>query len=563
MLLGPGGRIARWDGCLVKASTHMGFASLMYLVFFTSAGFSLSAANAATVALASVLPDIDTGGSYAGRLCPPLTRFIERKYGHRTLTHSLFIMALFVLVSLVPILAGCGTAACFLLGYGSHPFLDTCTPNGVRLFFPFSRLRCVFPFDGNAPHRFRIESGSKLDAALGVLLWLACIPALYVADMGYERFIRLTQHSVESAVRDYESFSPTAVVCAVMKARNALSGEIIEGRFPVAGALNPHTLVFVGADGRLHTVGKDFEADYTAEHIVCEKGEPATIAVRQLDMRYQVLGVLASEEGESYCLGEVATAFDVSFPLRPRAFSPVEGRGKRLRLTFARKSDIEDLGLGGMLATSGTVLVRSVVRRHEADSLVRAQCSPAGGTLITCVLNPGETIECRKLKGETVAAGDTLALRIIPAFYREEAALNDRKRVTAREHDRAALEDLDRTIAAAEEAARADSIEHANAEALATRGYIAGAAVGKSLEKWQKSRRALRRLVSNRALLMGRSALEQDRLRLASEQLRSRASVQALRCEVLAPAPGTLVEIRRDQSGGKEKVSFVIRSGPP
>jgi len=39
--------------------------------------------------------------------------------------------------------------------------------------------------------------------------------------------------------------------------------------------------------------------------------------------------------------------------------------------------------------------------------------------------------------------------------------------------------------------------------------------------------------------------------------------VQALRCEVLAPAPGTLVEIRRDQSGGKEKVSFVIRSGPP
>ena len=544
----------------MKAGTHAAFAELAYLLFFTTAGVSLSAGNAAAVACASILPDVDTGGSRVGRLCPPLTRLLERKFGHRTFTHSFLFIAILSLIALVPVLMGCEAAACALFGYASHPFLDTCTPNGVRLFYPFSRLRCVFPFDGGAPHRFRIESGSHLDTALGVVLWLSCIPALYVAGMGYERFIRLTQHSVESAVRDYEAFSPSAAVRVSLRARNGLSGELLAGQFPVAGALNAHTLIFVGPDGRLHSVGRDFEAEYTADNVVCEKGEPVTIVVRQVDMTYQVFGILGEDTAESYCFGDVVTAFDVPVPLRPHGFAPVEAAGKRVRLRFARKPDIEAMGLGGVLATSGAVMVRSVVRRG-ADTTALAGRSDAGGTLLTCVVNPGEGLDIRASIGRAVKSGDTLAVRIIPAFFREEAALSERKLVSARSRNMALRNDNDRAIAGAVAAAAADSAEHAGTIDLVRRGFLSAPAGRKTAAKWEKSRRMLQRLLETRALLGAREALEEDRLRLTAIELRARASVHARKCGVLAPAAGTLTAIRREQTGGKERVHFVIRAG--
>ena len=221
------------------ASTHVGFAGFLYLLLLTSAGVGLTALNALAVMVASVLPDIDTGASIIGRVLPPLTRLIERKFGHRTLTHSLPFAALLLLLFLLPLLAGIDLFACFFVGYVSHPLLDTCTPNGVRLFYPFSRVRCVFPFDGNSPHRFRVATGSKIDRALGILFFTACLPAFFVADQGYERFIRVAQHTIESAVRDYEVYARSSFVLASMEVHDQMTGEPLRGRFRVAGALNP------------------------------------------------------------------------------------------------------------------------------------------------------------------------------------------------------------------------------------------------------------------------------------------------------------------------------------
>ena len=546
----------------MRAVTHVSCAELVYLLFLTTAGISLSVWNAVAVAIASILPDVDSGGSRAGRLCPLFTRYLERKVGHRTLTHSLFLMAILFLVLLVPVLNGCEPAACFLVGYAAHPFLDTCTRGGVRLFFPFSRVRCVFPFDGSAPYSFRIESGSTLDTALGILLSLACIPALYIAGVGYERFIRLTQHSVESAVRDYEAFSPSAAVYVALRARGGLTGEILEGRFPVAGALDTHTLVFAGRDGRLHTVGKDFQAEYTAENVVCERGEPATIVVRQVDMRYRELGELGADSVESYFFGDVATAFDVPVPARPRTFSPLEGGGKRIRLRFARKSDIEALGLGEVLATSGIVVQRSVVR-PAADTTAGTKSPGAGGAIVTCSVNPGEQLDVRARRGCVVKCGDTLAVRLVPAFYREEAALSEKKLTVARERHLEALNNMDRAIAGAIAAAAADSADLAGTLELVRRGFVSPGAPRRGEARREKSARALERLVGSRALLAARSVIEEDRLRLAAAELRARATVHALKCEVLSPVPGTLTEIRREQSGEREKFHFVIRGGVP
>ncbi|MDR1339780.1 MAG: metal-dependent hydrolase [Prevotellaceae bacterium] len=45
-------------------------------------------------AILSILPDIDTTKSFIGKIFYPLAWFIGRRFGHRTLTHSLiFILA--------------------------------------------------------------------------------------------------------------------------------------------------------------------------------------------------------------------------------------------------------------------------------------------------------------------------------------------------------------------------------------------------------------------------------------------------------------------------------------
>ncbi|MGA9116797.1 MAG: metal-dependent hydrolase, partial [Bacteroidota bacterium] len=158
----------------MTAPAHISFGWLVYLVLLTPAGVRLSLLNGLVITAASLLPDLDTEASGIGRTLPFLSRFLEHRWGHRTLTHSLPFMGLLALV-LSPLLAHEGDLyACIMAGYASHPFLDSMTVNGVRMFYPFSPLRCVFPLEVNNPHRYRVRSGSGMDRTLTVLFLLAC-----------------------------------------------------------------------------------------------------------------------------------------------------------------------------------------------------------------------------------------------------------------------------------------------------------------------------------------------------------------------------------------------------
>ena len=546
----------------MKASTHVGFAGLVYLVLLTPAGVRPTVLNSLAVAAASVLPDIDSGSSSIGRLFPPLTRFLERRYGHRTLTHSLAFVALLVMISLVPLLAGIDLFACVLVGYASHPFLDTCTPAGVRLFYPFSGVRCVFPFDANSPRRFRVDTGSKLDVTLGFLFFAACLPAFYVASEGYERFIRLTQHSIESAVRDYEEYAPSAVVFATMDAHEELSGERLKGRFRVLGAVNGHTLVFQSRDGSLHTAGREFESDYVADNIVCSKGEPARSTVQTIDMSGRFLGGLMSggdSARESLFFGEVISAEEVDAPARIRSFSPVTCSGRRIRLNFARSSDLKELNLAWVLVTSGSVIVKTV-GNGSAPAGAGGPPEPArGGTLLAYPLNPGESVELKKQKGDTVKTGEILALRMVPTAFGAQKEVNEEKRAGTGARDRSSLEDMDRAVAASALAAGSDSLEYTNTVELVRRGYASPASLRKAELKWIRSRRACGKSVAARDLALRRMALDSARCTLAEAELAVKAGLHALKSEIRSPFPGILVDVIRDRVNGKERIVFCLR----
>ena len=145
-------------------------------------GVPLGVVNSAAVALASLLPDIDTGASLVGRALPFVSSRIERRFGHRTATHSAACIGLLALVGLPLAAHEADLYVCLLVGYASHSFLDTVTVNGVMLFYPFSAVKCVFPLEVNNPSRYRVQTGGRADRALGIFRLILKVRSLSSLD---------------------------------------------------------------------------------------------------------------------------------------------------------------------------------------------------------------------------------------------------------------------------------------------------------------------------------------------------------------------------------------------
>jgi inner membrane protein len=103
-----------------------------------------------TTVLAATFADIDVPSSIWGRTFKPISKAINRRFGHRTITHSL----LFLLVTWGIVKGICGLIetevpypTVYLLAYVSHIIFDMMTVQGVPLFYPYNKAPCVIPSD--------------------------------------------------------------------------------------------------------------------------------------------------------------------------------------------------------------------------------------------------------------------------------------------------------------------------------------------------------------------------------------------------------------------------------
>lgn len=109
--------------------------------------------------ICSLLPDIDHPKSPIGILFFPFSKWLDKKYGHRTITHSLFFLfggtALIKIIEALPFSSPLGGgregALIFFFAVLSHLILDMVTVQGVPLFYPIKRNPCVIP--GNQDYR--------------------------------------------------------------------------------------------------------------------------------------------------------------------------------------------------------------------------------------------------------------------------------------------------------------------------------------------------------------------------------------------------------------------------
>jgi len=106
---------------------------------------------AATVVF-SLLPDVDHTRSLIGKAFFPVAQWINRKFGHRTITHSLiFFIGLLVIIGALESFFSFSRAYFIIaaFAYGSHIIFDMCTKHGVLLFWPISKRPAVLPGNPN------------------------------------------------------------------------------------------------------------------------------------------------------------------------------------------------------------------------------------------------------------------------------------------------------------------------------------------------------------------------------------------------------------------------------
>lgn len=136
----------------MMALTHSAIAA-------AAVGFSLGTTDPLVMGMAilgSQLPDLDTSTSLIGQICFPVSRWLEARFPHRTLTHCFLATGAIALVSFLLWRTGWDwkAAAALPIGHLVSCFSDTFTKQGVQLFFPASAW-CVF---GSNPNR-RLTTG--------------------------------------------------------------------------------------------------------------------------------------------------------------------------------------------------------------------------------------------------------------------------------------------------------------------------------------------------------------------------------------------------------------------
>lgn len=126
-----------------------------------------------TTVIGSLLPDIDTTKSTIGKMVYPLAKYLNKTYGHRSITHSLVFLLFITILSLLTVkLFNLSQNIPYILFFSvlSHLILDMVTIFGIPFFYPFIKNPCVIP--GNEKYRIRVADRKAEGIAFFIFAFL-------------------------------------------------------------------------------------------------------------------------------------------------------------------------------------------------------------------------------------------------------------------------------------------------------------------------------------------------------------------------------------------------------
>lgn len=118
--------------------------------------------------IGSLISDIDNTRSILGKILLPISKYIAKNYGHRTITHSfLFIISTTLIVYFFEQFTLSNITLIFFYAIISHVVLDMLTIQGVPFLYPFSKLIFVIPGDA----KMRIQNKNMKSQAIAFVVF--------------------------------------------------------------------------------------------------------------------------------------------------------------------------------------------------------------------------------------------------------------------------------------------------------------------------------------------------------------------------------------------------------
>jgi inner membrane protein len=319
----------------------------MFLAFMSITHAAIAASGASLIlgtasplslglaVLGSQLPDIDTSTSLIGQILFPISHWIEDRFPHRSITHSLLATGLIAVCSLLVGYYFFGDIVALIalpLGHLLSCFSDCFTLQGVQLFYPYPAWAISV---SNPNRRLKTGSASELWVLAGAIA-LLIVGITLATGGGITQKVSQQLGLREGLVEIYNQNAAAHHVYLEVTGVRASDRSPISGKFFILGTAGSE---FVVTDGK--GVYKTNEQIITSK-LTTEVGEAATTQVRTLTFNDQeAIASLqqlqaAYPNAAIYLSGSLTVDFpeEVKLPILPDQYQTVSLAGSTVNLEY-------------------------------------------------------------------------------------------------------------------------------------------------------------------------------------------------------------------------------------
>lgn len=220
--------------------------------------------------LGSQLPDLDTSTSIIGQILFPISSWIEDRFPHRSITHSLVATAFLAAVSFgvcYYFTQPWNIALALPLGHLLSCFSDCFTKQGVQLFWP-EPAWCI---SVSNPRRRLTTGGTGEYWVLAVAVTLLIVSIQVAGSGGIQGQVTQSLGLRDGAIATYNQNAATKEVWADVTGVFASDRTSASGRYFVIDAVG-NEFVLMSTDGKVYKTGTDI----ITEKVTTSTGKPQT-----------------------------------------------------------------------------------------------------------------------------------------------------------------------------------------------------------------------------------------------------------------------------------------------
>ncbi|MDJ0713867.1 MAG: metal-dependent hydrolase [Prochloraceae cyanobacterium] len=296
----------------------------------------LGTADPVTLLLAvagSQIPDIDTSTSLIGQVFFPVSSYIEDRFPHRSITHSLLATAVIAAVAMSASYYFLGDMWSWIalpLGHLLSCFSDTFTKQGVQLFYP----NPCWAISVSNPHR-RIRTGSTAEywVLAGAIATLV-IGISLATNGGITYKVSESLGLKDAAISIYNQNASSHHTWAEIQGVWASDRSNASGKYWIVDMDGSE---FIVTDGKsIYKTGKQI----VVNKLTVDVGEPSTTEIRTVNFNDENAIAPLKELATAYpnaaifLNGQIVIDFpeDIKIPIAPNQFPTAQLVGSTLKL---------------------------------------------------------------------------------------------------------------------------------------------------------------------------------------------------------------------------------------